>query len=42
LTATIPRAEKLSRPKPGFGAWWAAMKKTGLAMPQPIVSSSSK
>ena len=24
----------------GLGSWWAAMKKTGLAMPQPIVSSS--
>ena len=40
MTATIPSAEKLSRPKPGCGSWWAAMKKTGLAMPQPIVSSS--
>ena len=42
MTATIPSAEKLSRPKPGCGSWWSAMKKTGLAIPQPIVSSSSK
>ena len=38
----MPRPEKLSSPKPGCGSWWAAMKKTGLAMPQPIVPSSSK
>ena len=42
LTATIPSPEKLSSPKPGWGSWWSAMKKTGLAMPQPIVPSSSK
>ena len=42
LTATIPSPEKLSSPNPGFGARWAETKKTGFAMPQPIVSSSSK
>ena len=38
----MPRPEKLSNPKPGFGSWWEEMKKTGLAIPQPIVWSSSK
>ena len=42
LTAAIPFAEKQIRPKPGAGGWWAEMKKTGLAMPQPTVSSRSK
>ncbi len=42
LTATIPSAEKLMNPKPGFASWLAETKKTGLAMPQPTVLSSSK
>ena len=41
-TAAIPFAEKEIRPNPGQGGWWAEMKKTGFAMPQPTVSSRSK
>ena len=37
LTATMPSAEKLSRPKPGAGSCLPETKKTGLAMPHPIV-----
>src|SRR3954454_14714823 len=42
LTATIPSAEKLSSPKPGWGSCLPETKKTGLAMAHPIVWSCSK
>ena len=51
LDARLPGGLDRDDPEPGeaeqpearlWVGWCAAMKKTGLAMPQPIVSSSSK